>query len=235
MSREHQRRKEQLFGSGQADHVALHALLEQGKSGNATFEKKLNKNFSKMIQEMRERENITKKKKTKGKEEEQARESADSTTKVIDATTDSFTNVPKNEYETKKPHANESYATFTNRTMESLDAPATTEKPIHDLVETIRKSCPMEMLNSPPAKQGLIKIDLGMEQESFNDFSSMGRPSSFSERSKRNLEHERSLRPKRQKTSMVGPWNCERCTYYNETRTWLSATCEMCNMTRPTV
>jgi len=33
-------------------------------------------------------------------------------------------------------------------------------------------------------------------------------------------------------SSIIGPWQCNACTYYNKVKTWSSAKCEMCNCPR---
>ena len=217
MSREQQRRKEQLFGSGQNDHVALHALLENGKSTNVAFEQRLNDNFAKMIREMKQREMARKNK---------ANVAADT------PTTD--TAAPSIELEDRPTSCNSlahdeieksNFRTSWNRSPEAV----TTQEPrvfeIHDSSNHAWSATETEAVTLPPTTK-----DFEMAVESSP---TTGRVDSYSELPKRKLEPTRSLRPKRQKPSLVGPWNCERCTFYNETRTWVSAQCEMCNMKRP--
>lgn len=213
MNREQHRRKEQLFGSGQADHVALHTLLEHGTSGNASFEQKLNKNFSKLIQDMKEREKANKNTKAKA--------TAEVPGPTLNAPTSS-SELPVQVHKTTTPQTDDC------NDMASPDTTEPTGDTVDDLVESASTRSPNDTsISSPPTT-----IEVETEKDSSNDLFSTMRSSSLPERPKRSLPTGRSLRPKRQKSSVLGPWNCERCTFYNETRTWLTAQCEMCNMKR---
>lgn len=216
MNREQQRRKEQLFGSGQTDHVALHALLENGKSGNVAFEQRLNNNFAKMIREMKQRD-LARKHKNNVTADQPTTDPEQS--KELDDPPISTTSLPlDDDMETIKP------STYGHRSPQAM----TTQAPhMYDLLDSSNHEwSTTETASLPPTTKDYYETKAESSVPA-------GHLDSYSEPSKRRLEQMRNLRPKRQKPSMVGPWNCERCTFYNETRTWVSALCEMCNMKRP--
>lgn len=224
--RERLRKQESASGNSQADSVALKQMLENGRtSGDREFDKKMSTGFSSLIDGLRKRMG----KKSSKEDQDDVTPNLDNTNGANSTCDESNSNMESDNKlgEVTVPPSDAVFSNGNgNGTSEPVMKPAelsndtTTTNPTSINGEGTRPQPSNKAVGTLPPKNNVGNV---LQPPVSNGRKRRAQPPQLPT----------TERSKRSRSSLTGPWNCGRCTFYNAKHTWASANCEVCMNPRP--